>query len=93
MNMKFKEISKITKKMLKKIDNALHANDYKHFYNEDFDKVIFIGNQDIFLQQVLIKLILIMIIILMKMIWILLFISDFWLDALNLKNAKHLRKR
>ena len=29
---------------------------------------------------------------LIKMILILLLISDFWLDMLNLKNAKHLKK-
>ena len=36
-------------------------------------------------------LILILIITLMKMILILLFLSDFWLSMLNLKNAKHLK--
>ena len=28
----------------------------------------------------------------MKMIWILLFLSDFWLDVLNLKKVKYLKQ-
>ena len=35
----------VTSKMLEKFDNILHANDDTLFYNEDFDKVIFIANQ------------------------------------------------
>ena len=35
----------VTGKMVEKHDNALHANDYMLFYNEDFDNVIFITNQ------------------------------------------------
>ena len=31
--------------MLEKFDNALHANDDILFFNEDFNKVIFIANQ------------------------------------------------
>ena len=41
---------------------------------------------------ILILVILILVIILMKMIQILLFLSDFWLVLLNLKNAKNLKK-
>ena len=35
----------VTSKMLKKFDNALHANDDTLFFNEDFNKVTFIANQ------------------------------------------------
>ena len=32
-----------TNKMLEKFDNVLHANDNMLFYNEELDKVTFIG--------------------------------------------------
>ena len=35
----------VTSKMVKKVDNALHANDDILFFNEDLDKVTFIANQ------------------------------------------------
>ena len=78
----------VTRKIL---DNALHANDDILFYNEDFDKAIFVTNQRHILAVDL--LILIMKIIFMKMIQILSFMSDFWLCVVNLKNGKHLKKR
>ena len=81
----------VTSKMLGKLNNALHANDDILFYNADFDKVSFIASQRHVLPVDL--LILIMIIIFMMMILILLFMSDFWLGVVNLKDAKHLKKR
>ena len=33
----------VTSKIIKEIDNALHADDDILFYNEDFDKVTFIA--------------------------------------------------
>ena len=81
----------VTSKMLEKLNNALHANDDILFYNADFDKVTFIANQRHILAVDL--LILIMIIIFMMVILILLFMSDFWLGVVNLKNAKHWKKR
>ena len=35
----------VTRKMLEKVDNVLHANEYIFFYNEDFGKIIFVANQ------------------------------------------------
>ena len=34
----------VTSKMLEKFHNALFANDYIFFFNEDFNKVTFIAN-------------------------------------------------
>ena len=48
--------------------------------------------KDIFLMKILIKLTLMKIRILMMIILILLFSSDVWLDVVNLKNTKHLKK-
>ena len=59
----------VTSKMI----NALHANKNIVFYDKDCDKVIFIADQNIFLLQILKKLVLI---ILMKIMLIVLFISD-----------------
>ena len=35
----------VTSKMLKKFDNALHTNDGILFYNEGFDKFMFVADQ------------------------------------------------
>ena len=48
--------------------------------------------KDMVLLYILIKLILKTIIILMKIILILLFMSNFWLGVVNLKNAQHLKR-
>ena len=65
------------------------------FLNEDFDKVTFIANQKHIFVVDLEKTIKLDNdkIILMKMILILLFMSDFWLGVVKLKNAKHLKKK
>ena len=72
-----------TSRMVERLGNALHGNDDILFYNEDFDKSHSLLIKDIFLVQVLIKLILIMIIILMKTILIQLFMSNFRLDVVT----------
>ena len=65
------------------------------FLNEDFDKVTFIANQKHIFVVDLEKAIKLDNdkIILMKMILILLFMSDFWLGVVKLKNTKHLKKK
>ena len=65
------------------------------FLNEDFDKVTFIANQKRIFVVDLEKAIKLDNdkIILMKMILILLFMSDFWLGVVKLKNTKHLKKK
>ena len=65
---------------------------YSSFY-ENFSKVTVFGKNWIFLVYILIKLTLQMTIIFKKMILTtLLFMSDFWLGVINVKNAKHLKK-
>ena len=65
------------------------------FLNEDFDKITFIANQKHIFVVDLEKAIKLDNdkIILMKMILILLFMSDFWLGVVKLKNTKHLKKK
>ena len=60
-------------------------------FNEASGDAVF--NYDEMVLLILILIILILVIILMKMIQILLFLSDFWLVLINLKNAKNLKKR
>ena len=69
----------VTSKILKKFDNTLHANNDILFHNEDFDKVTFIANQ-----------INILAVDLEKINLDNNFDED---DVVNLKNAKHLKKR
>ena len=69
----------VTSKILKKFDNTLHANNDILFHNEDFDKVTFIANQINILAKDLEKINLDNN-----------FDED---DVVNLKNAKHLKKR
>ena len=58
-------------KCLKKLINALHANDVILIYNDDFNKTLLFLVKDIFLLQMLIKLNLKMIMSFIKMILIL----------------------
>ena len=81
----------VASEMLETLDNASHANDEILFYNEYFDKVTF-PVKEIFLMQILLKLILIMTIILINMIQLPLFMSDLWFGVVNLKNAGLLKK-
>ena len=74
------EIAAVTSKMIKKLSTALYADE-----NTWVNKWVFL--------YIKILIILTLIKILMKMILIPLFLSDFSLGILNLKIAKHLKKR
>ena len=74
------EIAAVTSKMIKKLSTVLYADE-----NTWVNKWVFL--------YIKILIILTLINILMKMILIPLFFSDFWLGILNLKIAKHLKKR
>ena len=82
----------VTSKILEKFHNALLHNDDIRFLMKILIKSLTLISNYILL-QIFIKLILMNIMILMKMILILLFMSDFWLGLMNLKNAKHLKKK
>ena len=75
----------VTSKMIKNLLTALYAYDNIVYFKDDSGNVVFSGI------EILIILIL-MILIMMKMILKLLFMSNLWLDILNLKNTKHLKK-
>ena len=79
----------VLSKMIKRLFNALYADENILYFNED-SNVVFNCNEWVFLTYILI--ILIFIIILMKLIRIQLLFSDFWLGIFNLKNAKNLKK-
>ena len=74
------EIAAVTSKMIKKLSTVLYADE-----NTWVNKWVFL--------YIKILIILTLINILMKMILIPLFFSDFWLGILNLKIAKHSKKR
>ena len=82
----------VTSKILEKFHNALLHNDDIRFLMKILIKSLTLISNYILL-QIFIKLILMKIMILMKMILILLFMSDFRLGLMNLKNAKHLKKK
>ena len=65
---------------------ALHADGNILYFNEDSGNVVFSCKEIGILNILIIKM------MKMEMILILLFISDFWLGMLNLKNAKSLKK-
>ena len=65
---------------------ALHADGNILYFNEDSGNVVFSCKEIGILDILIIKM------MKMEMILILLFISDFWLGILNLKNAKSLKK-
>ena len=75
--------------MIKKLFTALYEDENILYFNEDSGDAVFNYNEMGMVNIILI--ILILIIILMKMILILLFLSDFWLGIVNLKNVKHLK--
>ena len=76
--------------MIKKLFTRLYAGENILYFNEDSGNVVFNCNEMGIL--ILILIILILIIILKKMILILLFLSNFWLGILSLKNTKNLKK-
>ena len=80
-----------TNEMIKKLYTALYADENILYFNEDSGDGIFCCDGMGISSVNAINSILI--IILMKMILILLFLSDFQLGILNLKNAKHFKER
>ena len=82
-----------TSKVLEKFHNAFLANDDILFLMKILIKSYLLLIKDIFLLLILIKLVLVKKVILMKMMLIQLFMSDFWLGIVNLKNTKHFEKR
>ena len=78
----------VASKMIKRLFTALYADENILYYDEDSDNVAFIemGILNIDINNIII----IVIVTLIKMILIILFLSDFWVGILNLKNAKHL---
>ena len=78
----------ITSKMIEKPFTALYANENIFYFDEDSGDSAFNYYYSAFL--ILILIIFVLMIILMKKILILLFLSDIWLDILNLKKAKNL---
>ena len=80
----------VTSKMIKKLYTALYANNGLLFFDEDSGDVTFYCDEMSVLSVYLTNINLDN--ILMKMILILLFLSDFRLNIVNLKNAKHLKK-
>ena len=72
----------IISKMIKKIFTTFYADD---IFNEDFGDSYFLVMKWVFLVYIFMILTL-MILIMMRMILKLLFMSDFWLDILNLKD-------
>ena len=79
-------------KMFEKFHDDLFTNDDLLFFYEEFSKVTFFANEMDILGADLDKIILEDDDNFMKMILILLFMSDFWLGIINLKNAKHIKK-
>ena len=77
--------------MMKILSAVLYADENILYFNEDSSNVVFNSNGMGILNIDPIILTL-KILIIMKMVLILLFLSDFWLGILNLKNAKHLKK-
>ena len=72
--------------MVENLDNALHAYDDILFYHKDFDKVTFIAKQKHILEKNNLYN------NFDEMTLTLIFISDFWLGAVNLTNVKDLKK-
>ena len=76
--------------MIKKLYTALYADGNIIYFMKILVMSYFLVMKRVFSAWILI--IFVLIIILIKMILILLFLSDFWLGIVNLKNAKHLKK-
>ena len=74
--------------MIKILFTVFYADENMFYFNEDSGSAIFICNGMAILNINLHNINLIM----MKMILISLFLSDFWLGILNLKNTKKLEK-
>ena len=79
-----------TSKMIKKLHNALFPGDDIDFFNENSDVTFFKDEMGIL--SVVLNNINLDDVNLMKMILKLLFMSDVWLDVIDLNDAKHLKK-
>ena len=86
----------VTMKMLEMFHEMLeifhHTNDEIIIFDEDLAKSHILLMELVLLMLMLTKLTLSMINIFMKMVLNLLFLSDFWIDVINLKTIKHLKK-
>ena len=76
--------------MIEKLFTAMYGDENKLTLMTILVMSYFLVMKWVFLTSTLITLILI-ILIMKKMVLILLFLSDFWLVVLNLKNAEHLK--
>ena len=79
----------VTSKMIRKLYTALYADDGLLLFDEDSGDVTFCCNE---MGVLSINLNINLDNNLIKMVLILLFLSDFSLGIVNLKNAKHLKK-
>ena len=79
-----------TSKMIKKLHNALFPGDDKDFFNENSD--VTFSKDEMGILSVVLNNINLDDVNLMKMILKLLFMSDVWLDVIDLNDAKHLKK-
>ena len=82
----------VPNKMLEKFHDDLPANDDILFFNEDFNKITIFVNQMDILAVDLYEIKLEEGNNFDNMVLILLFVLDFWLEGVNLKNTKHLKK-
>ena len=82
----------VPNKMLEKFHDDLPANDDILFFNEDFNKITIFVNQMDILAVDLYEIKLEEGNNFDNMVLILLFVLDFWLEGVNLKSAKHLKK-
>lgn len=82
----------VTSTMLEKLPDSLPANDDIFSIEDDVSKVTFYTNEMRILGVDLDATNLDDDNSFLKMILILLFMSDFWLDAINSKNIEHLKK-
>ena len=81
----------VTNKMLRKLHEGFFTNYDILSFDEDFGNIEILVIKWVFFLKILIKLILMMLIF-MKMTLKLLFISDYCLVVISLKNAKHIKK-
>ena len=79
-----------TSKMIKKLHNALFPGDDIDFFNENSD--VTFSKDEMGILSVVLNNINLDDVNLMKMILKLLFMSDVWLDVIDLNDAKHLKK-
>ena len=74
----------VTNKIIKKLYTALYANEFLLFFDEYSGDVTFCCDEMGILRVNLNNISLVLIIVVVKMILILFFLSDLWLDIVNL---------